>query len=134
MSEVNGVRGLANVLSNLRAQTYIIPGQVNRGLYKAGLFLQAKSQKLVPVNTGNLKASAFTRLAAGRVSVGYTAGYAVFVHEAVKMKLKGKPRPNNKGKFWDPQGKGQAKFLEAPFRNEANRRSIIQIVKRAARV
>jgi len=28
------------------------------------------------------------------------------------MKLKGLPRKGGKGKYWDPQGRGQAKFLE----------------------
>ena len=66
------------------------------------------------------------------VIVGYTANYALYVHELVDMKLKGKPRGSGggrntktgrfkkrtgrKGKYWDPQGKGQAKFLEQPFR------------------
>lgn len=53
------------------------------------------------------------------VVVGYTAAYAIYVHEA-KMVLKGKPRPRrrkrNRGRFWDPQGRAQSKFLEAPAR------------------
>lgn len=48
------------------------------------------------------------------VVVGYTAAYAVFVHEA-PMTLKGEKRPT-KGKFWDPQGRAQNKFLEQPAR------------------
>lgn len=70
--------------------------------------------------------------------VGFTAAYALAVHEDVEMKLKGfsrdprvrriemggdpakaRPRPRKrepKGRFWDPQGKGQAKFLEQPAR------------------
>lgn len=51
------------------------------------------------------------------VTVGYTANYALYVHEKVEMKLKGKKRPGkNRGKFWDPQGRAQAKFLEEPAR------------------
>ena len=51
------------------------------------------------------------------VIVGYTANYAVYVHEAVGMKLKGVKRsPPGKGKYWDPQGRAQAKFLEEPAR------------------
>lgn len=70
------------------------------------------------------------------VAVGYTAAYAVYVHENLEMKLKGisrdprerqtksgkhldTPRDRKtepKGSFWDPQGQGQAKFLEAPAR------------------
>lgn len=33
-----------------------------QALLRAGLFLQRESQKVVPVDTGNLRASAFTRL------------------------------------------------------------------------
>lgn len=54
------------------------------------------------------------------VIVGYTAAYAVYVHENVEMKLKGKPRPRKRGYYWDPQGVAQAKFLEEPARTEAN--------------
>lgn len=35
-----------------------------QALYLTGLFLQGESQKLVPVDTGNLRASAFTRIQA----------------------------------------------------------------------
>ena len=54
----------------------------------------------------------------GSVVVGYTAGYALFVHENVEMKLKGQERKGEdaEGKYWDPQGRGQAKFLEQPVR------------------
>jgi hypothetical protein len=37
------------------------------------------------------------------------------VHEA-SGKLRGKPRPNGNGAFWDPQGKAQPKFLETAAR------------------
>jgi len=48
------------------------------------------------------------------VIVGYTAKYALYVHENVEMKWKGKPRKKPaKGKYWEP---GQAKFLEQPAR------------------
>jgi hypothetical protein len=71
--------------------------------------------------------------------VGYRSKYALPVHENIEMKLKGlsrdprlrrieqggdpanaRPRPRKrepKGQFWDPQGQGQAKFLEAPARS-----------------
>lgn len=53
------------------------------------------------------------------VIVGYTAAYAVHVHENIEMKWKGLPRrpnPPHKGNYWDPAGKGQAKYLEQPAR------------------
>ena len=52
------------------------------------------------------------------VTVGYTASYALFVHENVEMKLKGKPRPRGRGLYWDPQGRAQPKFLESVAREE----------------
>lgn len=66
------------------------------------------------------------------VLVGYTAAYALWVHENVEMKWRGLPRDrsirkdaagiarygykaqNKRGLFWGPQG--QAKFLEQPAR------------------
>ena len=53
------------------------------------------------------------------VITGYTANYALFVHENIEMKLAGQPRPKNRGLYWDPQGRGQAKFLEQPARQLA---------------
>jgi len=102
-----------------------------RGVKLAALLLQRESQKLVPVDTGNLKASAFTR-ATGKgfgieANVGYTAAYALYVHENREMKLKGQPRSSGRGNYWDPQGRGQSKFLEEPARRlRLKMRGIIQ--------
>ncbi len=70
----------------------------------------------------------------GGVIVGYAAVYALHVHENKEMKLKGKRREIwftskqghkirikgkfGKGRYWDPQGKGQSKFLEQPAREK----------------
>lgn len=48
------------------------------------------------------------------VIVGFTAAYALFVHENMEMRLAGQPRPSGLGVYWGP--KGGPKFLEAPFR------------------
>lgn len=56
--------------------------------------------------------------ASGSVTVGYSAPYAMFVHEAVGMVLQGLPRPSGIGNYWDPSG-AQAKFLEQPTRQYA---------------
>lgn len=78
-----------------------------RGVKKAGLFLQRESQLLAPVETGVMRNSAFTRASGAGfdvvVTVGYTAAYAVFVHENLEARHK-------KGK--------QAKFLEQPAREK----------------
>lgn len=85
------------------------------------------------------------------VIVGFTAKYALWVHERVEMSWKGLPRDHRlwpgkhlenprprkrepKGKYWDPQGKGQAKFLEAPAREYRNvlGQIVLTAIKRGA--
>ena len=70
------------------------------------------------INFLRSKAAAAAKGADVSVIVGYTARYAVYVHEDTEMKLRGKPRKGkgHRGLYWDPQGQGQAKFLEAPAR------------------
>lgn len=115
MARVKGITGVKEVLANLRKADYVIGEGVERGLKRAGLWLQRLSQEVVPVDTGNLKNSAFTR-ASGKgmktdVFVGYTAGYAVYVHEILENK-------HRMGKI--------AKYLELPMRS--NREKLLKII------
>ena len=73
----------------------------------------------------------------GGAIVGYTANYALWVHENVEMKWKGKPRSKpSKGKYWDPQGRGQSKFLEQPAREKTEEMSaiVVKALKGGARL
>jgi len=112
---VVAVRGVAKALAALKNQQKKKSAATRRGLKKAGLLLQRESQTLCPVLTGNLRNSAFTRVGKSLthgdiVFVGYTAEYAIFVHE-------------NTGAYHHV---GQAKFLEAPARRlEPEMRRII---------
>jgi hypothetical protein len=54
------VAGLDNALEMLRKQPTAVSHRTLTGLVAAGLTVQRISQQLVPVDTGNLKASAFT--------------------------------------------------------------------------
>jgi hypothetical protein len=62
------------------------------------------------------------------VLVGYyNAKYALYVHENREMKWKGRERMGRrpdgsarKGKYWDPQGKGQSQYLIQPYREKIN--------------
>lgn len=115
------VSGLDAVLTNLKRRNAALAAGCERGIKIAALLLQRESQRLVPVDYGNLKNSAFTRMTGkgfkAVATVGYTAFYAPYVHELVGMKLKGQPRQKpHKGRYWDPQERAQAKFLEAPYR------------------
>lgn len=134
------VEGLETVMRNLNAQIAQIEGDTLAGLFEAGLQVQGSAQKRVPVNTGNLKASAYTRKHPGgrpEVEVGFTAAYAPFVHENLEMKLKGQPRPKrgykaSQGNYWDPQGKAGPKFLQNAVSENAGK--IVQIIQKRARV
>lgn len=114
MARIPGVTGVDKVFSNLKVRNAKTVLQVQQGLLKAGFFLQAKSQDVVPVKFGILKNSAFTRMEGGgmdtNVIVGYTANYAIYVHE---IDAKHKP-----GKIY--------KFLEKPMRDNAD--TIVGIV------
>jgi hypothetical protein len=115
---VNTVEGLDEVLSNLNREVARIEGASMTGLLEAGFLVQRASQKLVPIDTGNLRASAYTRKAQGgelAVEVGYEAAYAVYVHEILDA----------------AHTVGQAKFLEAAVND--NRKAILDAIRRHAR-
>jgi hypothetical protein len=133
-----------------------------RGLKAAGEWLLARANELVPVQFGNLKASGFVRNMGGRgldtdVVVGYTAAYAVYVHENLEA-AHGKAfnikyakqiaahsrtisRGPRKGQVvlptvksgWAPRGENQqAKFLETPMRNE--RQNMMDLIYKEATI
>lgn len=85
MARLSRIDGVKDVIAAFKKKQAKYAQGVSRGLRRAGLFIQRESQKIVPVDQGNLKASAFTRtIGSGfntEVSVGYTANYAVYVHE-----------------------------------------------------
>ena len=121
MARLVTITGMPKVLANLKRSKSITAAGVERGLKQGGLFLQRESQKIVPVDTSNLKNGAFTRNTGGRgfdadVVVGYVADYAVYVHEDLQAKHK--------------PGK-QAKYLEQPAREKKG--EIIKIIKEEAR-
>jgi hypothetical protein len=127
------VHGLDEVMRNLNRQIEQIKGDVLAGLLEAGLFIQRAAQERVPVDTGNLKASAYTRNHPSErdaVEVGFTAAYAPFVHEA-EGKLKGQPRRGGSGKgtYWET---GEPKFLQKAV--EDNLYKIVEIIRKRAEI
>lgn len=74
-------------------------------------------------------------LQGGRVLVGYTAPYAVYVHENTQMKLKGEARQNKNGAYWDAiAGQGSSKYLERPLRQLAGRGSLTAAVAKGVQM
>jgi len=80
--EMIKITGMKGIISKLQKTKSKLNSSISRGLYKGGQYLQRESQKIVPVMTGNLRGTAFTRkISWDHVTVGYTASYAAFVHE-----------------------------------------------------
>jgi hypothetical protein len=124
-------RDIKVVLDNLNHAVENIKGQTVGGLLAGGLIVQREAQKHVPVEYGNLRGSAYTRRAMDNslaVEIGFTANYAIFVHENLNIKHAGEPRPSGLGVFWGPQG--EPKFLEHALTNK-HAEILDAIVKRA---
>jgi hypothetical protein len=146
MAQVIKIEGMDKVIANLKGvKSRIAPG-VNLGLKRAGSLLLRESQKIVPVQTGNLKASGFMRAFPlgifTDVVVGYTAFYAAYVHEnpdAVHGKefnikhadkiaaLRGKKGGTAAGGFFRRGENQQYKFLETPAR--VNRTKMLRMIR-----
>lgn len=121
------------------------------GLKEGGKFLQNKSQEIVPKQIGTLHSSAFTRNIGGEgtkadIVVGYTADYAVFVHEDLTkahgqefnvkyaeeiIAATGKHSGTAEGGMFLRGDNQQAKFLEQPARQY--RKEIFDIASKTAK-
>lgn len=100
MAKMIRITGMSNILSNLKKASKGYGAKVEAGLKNAGLFVQGESQRIVPVDTANLKGGAFTRNVGGKgfktdVVVGYVADYAVYVHE----NLDASHKPGKRAKY-----------------------------------
>ena len=146
MARMTRISGMSIILRNLRGAGDKIASAVERGLVKGGRHLQRKSQEIVPVQMGTLKASAGTRNIGGKgfdadVVVLYNTAYAVFVHEDMtkahgkEFNIKhadeiaaaaGTPAGTAKGGMFLRGENQQAKFLESPVREE--RRTILKMI------
>lgn len=90
-----------------------MPAIARQALFRAGLFVQAESQRRAPVDTGYMRASAKTRMENNyAVLITYDAYYSIFVHERVKAKHK----------------VGEAKFLQNAI--DKNKEKITRILEK----
>lgn len=85
MASLNHIRGLNKLFAGVNKANIKNGLKLNRIVRKATLILQRASMQQVPIDTGNLRASIFGRVK-GRGfktegTVGYTASYAIHVHE-----------------------------------------------------
>lgn len=97
--------GIHEAQAKLRRTNRKLGEKLEQGLKKCGEFLLGKAQEVVPVDTGKLHDSGFVETEGSgwdtKVFVGFSADYAIFVHEMTHLK--------------HAPGK-QAKFLEGPAR------------------
>ena len=100
--------------AHLRELGHKKPEAFANGLLRTGYWLQAKAQNQVPVDTGALKSSAYTKLvdegspATIAVEVGFTQHYAIYVHEDPNAH-----HPVGKYKYLeDPAREGQEEMTE----------------------
>ena len=114
-----GVKGMDIILSNLNKEIRNIEGRTMKGLIQAAIMIRddmKKTPPLIPLDTGNLRASWFTTplRKEGMIGliIGFSANYAIFVHEMVDK--------DGKVINWSLPGSGP-KFLEASLkRNKDN--------------
>ena len=128
---------MGKILRNIKKSDAMLMRRLGVGLKKGGLLLQRESQKIVPVDKGPLKASAFTRSIGTKkrphVIVGYTAGYATVVHENLDARHGAAFNAANSEKGAKLRGPDQqAKFLEAPARQ--HRKTILAMIFRTVKL
>lgn len=106
----------ARITNKLPAFVKTVEGRAIRGMNDALTAGTAEAAGMTPQHLSPLINSVFKLVTKeeGRIvgRVGYTAEYALAVHEA-PGKLRGKPRPDGKGVFWGPRGEPQ--FLKKGF-------------------
>ncbi|MCP4991350.1 MAG: hypothetical protein GY928_36445 [Colwellia sp.] len=128
------VKGIANVnrrLDNLANE--VIPKVSEKALYIAGTVGAGYASLMTPIDTSLLVNSQY--IVSGQegdrafANIGYSASYAAAVH-GKKGTLKGKPRANGNGTYWQPSGEPQ--FLTKGFKE--NQREIFQAFKRAMKL
>lgn len=99
------VSGGSGIIRNINNYGKQVERSTMGNMRKACLLVRRRSQLEVPVDTGNLRATAFTmvvRIGAMIMGIiGYAAAYAGIVHERTELK-------HNPGK--------KAKFLEDPLK------------------
>ncbi len=121
----------ARIVNRLPQFTADVQRKLARAMTQALVLGTSESAAVTPRHTGNLLNSMYRNVSGDGSKVvgsaGYTAEYAMYVHEA-SGKLKGLPRPKEGGRdqgvFWGPSG--QPEFLRIGFeRAEPNIRAVV---------
>lgn len=68
-------------MTNLNREIKKIKGDVSKGLLAAAYYIKGEAMEVTPHDTGNLINTAFAKMGGEFAYVGYTASYALYVHE-----------------------------------------------------
>ena len=131
MSTNTDIKGLNEVLSNLNEAIRDIENRSMKGLIKGAIIIRRdmdKTPPLIPVDTGNLRSSWFTTpFYTGKnpaLIIGFTASYALYVHERVEGAKWGK---GTVGAIdWNRKNSGP-KFLEASLKR--NIKEVLEAIR-----
>ena len=138
MNVVMEVKGIGALVKNLQKTQKNIGKKVTNGLLLAGHHLMRESLKIVPVQTGHMKASYIVRKKSPtHIEIGYESGkysYFAWVHEiknpphahGKEFNIKhaaeiaaaaGTPRGTAQGGMFNRKPEEQWKFLEKPLKD-----------------
>jgi hypothetical protein len=112
--KIEGVDALNKEIARIAREA---PQAAAVGAFLGGLVVQAESQRNTPREFGNLHDSAYTQKRPGGAEVGYSAEYAIYVHENMEQKLAGQRRASGLGTYWNPGG---PKVLERSVNEKAS--------------
>jgi len=125
MTEGAKIEGFEKVMANLHKEVARIEGVTVSGLQLAAAKIRVdmdKTEPLIPVDKGNLRASwfvsSFRTLKGPGVVMGFSANYAAWVHEMV-------------GAHFRKKGAG-AKFFEASIKR--NEKAVLEIIRNNAKI
>ena len=81
--------------------------------------IKTDAVKNAPIDTGNLRGSAYSEADSNHAEIGFSASYAAYVHEQMEVN-RGEPRTSGtgKGRYWDGGG---PKFLSRAVQKNFNR-------------
>lgn len=112
MATALDIKGFDEVITNLNKEIVTIKERTLGGLIKAAAYVREdmdKTPPLIPVDTGNLRQSWFIEAIQNGeiwgIIMGFSADYAVYVHEMLGPTKSGKPinwsRPDSGPKFFE---------------------------------
>jgi hypothetical protein len=120
------IKGTRQVINSINKVAKDTEGNALKALLAVAVLIRRsmdKEEPKIPVDTGNLRQSWFVnsvkKLKGPEVTIGFSANYAVFVHEMVNSKFN---NPVN----WNREGGGPKFLQEAMQRNEKEAIQIIQ--------